>query len=74
MLDTYKAILKGNRVKWTNGSPVEVFQDQEVEVLIAFPEGINIQSDLQTQRGERMARCLEKIAGTGGVAGITDPV
>jgi len=74
MLDTYKAILKGNHVEWTDDHPVPACQDQEVEVLITVLYEVQTQADLHIQRGERMAQCLEKIARTGGIRGITDPV
>ena len=74
MLDTYKATLKGNYIKWTDDRPFPMLKDQEIEVLITFLDEISKQPAIQVQRGEQMARCLEKIANTGGIVGIADPV
>ena len=59
MLDTYKAILKGNHVEWTDDHPVPACQDQEVEVLITVLYEVQTQADLHIQRGERMAMFRE---------------
>jgi hypothetical protein len=74
MLDTFKAILKGNQIEWIDDLPSLEVQDQEVEVLITVLSEMKAHPEWQTQRGERMAQCLEKIANTGGIQGITDPV
>ena len=74
MSDTYKARLKGNYVEWTDGQPVTADQDREVDVLITVLYEAQTPLETLTQRGERMAQCLEKIAQIGGIRGIADPV
>jgi hypothetical protein len=74
MPDTYQAVLKGNQVEWIDDFPISAFQESEIEVLITVLYNRKIQSDSETGQGERMAECLEKIAETGGVKGISDPL
>ena len=74
MLDTYKAILKGNKVIWADETPVMFFHDQEIEILVTVLMNMRIPTRTPQQRGEAMARCLEKLAQTGGIDGIPDPV
>jgi len=74
MSDTYQAVLKGNQVEWIDDFPVSAFQESEIEVLITVLYNRKIQSDSEAGQGERMAQCLEKIAETGGVKGISDPL
>jgi len=73
MLATYKATLHGDSIRWTDERSCPIASDQDVEVLITVLS--NIQSPTVSEtRGERMARHLENIAQTGGIASITDPV
>ena len=74
MLATYKATLHGNSIRWTDERSLPIASDQDVEVLITVLSNIETVSSLPKTRGERMARCLEKIAKTGGISGIADPV
>ena len=74
MLDTYKAILKGNTVIWEDDAPVMTVRDQEVEILVTLLWKRRTPVDNLRQRGEKMARCLEKLANTGGIQGISDPI
>lgn len=73
MLDTYKAMMRGDHVTWIEDRPFKNIQEQEIEVLITVLHITGTALDTHQNRGERMARCLEKIAQTGGVAGIFDP-
>jgi len=74
MLDTYKAILKGNTLIWADDSPDMSLQDQEIETLVTVLVNMKSPSEPNRQRGEEMSRCLEKLAKTGGIQGIPDPV
>ena len=74
MLDTYKAILKGNTVIWADDHPVMTLRDQEVEILVTVLWKRRTPVDNHRQRGEKMAWCLEKLAKTGGIQGMPDPV
>ena len=73
MLDTYKAVMKGDHITWIEDHPLKKIQEQEIEVLITVLYVTRTSGDTQQRRGERMAQCLEKIAQTGGVKGISDP-
>jgi hypothetical protein len=47
---------------------------QDIEVLITVLSDIHPPLKIEEKRGEQMAQCLEKIAQTGGIEGIADPV
>ncbi len=49
-------------------------RNKRVMVLTTMLSEMKALSEWQTQRGKRMAQCLEKIADTGGIQGITDPM
>jgi hypothetical protein len=72
MLDTYKAVMKGDHVTWIEDCPFKNMQKQEIEVLITVLHITRASIGTPQSRGERMARCLEKIAQTGGIAGISE--
>ncbi len=76
MPDTYQyqAVLKGNQVEWLDDFPISAFQESGIEVLITVLHDKRIPSDSKAGQGERMAECLKKIAETGGVKGISDPL
>ena len=67
-METYRAILKGNRLEWTDPSPVDLKPDQPVEVTILDEQH---QSE---DRGKRMAEALEKLAASDAFSEISDPV
>lgn len=69
MLRTYKAILRGDRVKWLD-QPPELTEDVPVEITVLEHED-NGSSD---KRGASMAEALTFLAGTGAFEGISDPV
>jgi hypothetical protein len=74
MLTTYKATLHGSHIDWTDERPNAVITDQDIEVLITILSEREQAPDTNERRGERMVECLEKIAQTGGITGIADPV
>ncbi len=74
MLTTYKATIHGSHIRWTDERPLIVTREQEIEVLITVLYEMSQPAEMTEQRGEQMARCLEKIAQTGGITGIADPV
>jgi hypothetical protein len=74
MLTTYKATLHGSHIHWTNERPNAVITDQDIDVLITILSESDQAHDTSERQGERMAQCLEKIAQTGGITGIADPV
>jgi len=67
-MQTYRAILKGNRLEWTEPGPVDLNPEQPVEVTI-------LEEPHQTEdRGKRMAEALEKLAASDAFSEISDPV
>ena len=74
MLATYKAKLHGSAIHWIDECPLPVITDQDVDVLITVLSDIHQSVNRGVKHGEQMAQYLEKIAQTGGIAGIADPV
>ena len=67
MGDSYRAILKGDRLEWTDVVPEHLAGEQPVEVTILNqPDEINL-------RRKRMAEALEKLAAMDAFSDITDP-
>jgi hypothetical protein len=67
-METYRAILRGNRLEWTDQGPVDVNPEQAVEVTI-----LDEPNQTATRR-KRMAEALEKLAATDAFSEISDPV
>jgi hypothetical protein len=67
MRDTYRAILRGNRLEWTEPSPVDLNPEQPVEVIILD------EPEQTANRRKRMAEALEKLAATDAFSEISDP-
>lgn len=70
MGDSYRALLKGDRLEWTDSEPPDLVSEQPVEVTILDAGG---QPDAKTQ-GERMAQALARLAESDALAHIEDPV
>ena len=70
MSETYRAILRGDRLEWTDSEPTDLNREQPVEVTIL---DIPDHPDATTQ-GQRMARALERLAATNAFSEIEDPV
>ncbi len=69
-MQTYRAILKGNRLEWTDSEPTDLNSEQPVEVTILdVPEHPN-----RAAQGQRMAKALECLAAVDGLSHIEDPV
>lgn len=69
-MQTYRAILKGNRLEWTDAEPPDLTEEQPVEVTI-----VDATDQMDTaERGRRMARALERLAASNALAHIKDPV
>ena len=65
MADTYTGVLRGNRIDWDNGSPIE----PSVRVLVTvLPE-----PPIALDRGRLMAAALERIAAIAPASSIADP-
>lgn len=69
MLQTFKAILRGNSVEWTDETPE--LGDLPITVHITIVEE-NLSSDTAS-RGQKMAEILEKLAASHAFAGV-DPI
>ncbi len=68
MRDTYRAILRGDRLEWTDPSPVDLNPEQPVEVTILD------EPDQTANRRKRMAEALKKLAASDAFSEISDPV
>ena len=69
-MQTYRAILKGDRLEWTDSEPTDLNPEQPVQVTILdSPDHTDV-----TTQGERMAKALERIAAADGLSHIQDPV
>jgi hypothetical protein len=69
-MQTYRAILKGNRLEWTDAEPTDLNAEQPVEVTIVNPQD----PSGALARGRRMAQALERLAATNALEHIKDPV
>ena len=65
--DTYRAILRGDRLEWTDPGPVDLNAEQPVEVTILD------EPDQTANRRKRMAEALEKLAASDAFSEISDP-
>ena len=69
-MQTYRAILRGNRLEWTDSEPTDLNPDQPVQVTIVnapdHPDAI--------KQGRRMANALQRLATSNAFADIKDPV
>ncbi len=72
MLHTYKAVLKGNRLEWGQDIPLKPDNGNEMVVLVTILKSKPRMSQ-QQDRGQRMAKALEKLAAAHPVATIQNP-
>ena len=68
-METYRAILKGNRLEWIESEPTHLDVEQPVEVRI-LDSPANVDA---TTQGQRMARALERLAASNALSHIEDP-
>jgi hypothetical protein len=68
MSESYRAILKGDQLEWTDGVPSDLASEQPVEVIILD------EPDLMADRRRRMAEALEHLAASDAFSDIPDPV
>jgi heat shock protein HspQ len=87
MLPTFEAKLKGNQLEWIDEIPEQTKNHQSISVYVTFREEepakesdtlqkqriVTETEDERRQRGQQMAKILQKIADTGGT-NIDDPV
>lgn len=67
-MQTYRAILKGDRLEWTDSEPADLNPEQPVEVTILD------EPDPIADRRRRMAEALENLAAADAFSEISDPV
>ncbi|HWK89106.1 MAG TPA: hypothetical protein VNP72_03900 [Longimicrobium sp.] len=68
MQRTYRAVLKGDHVRWIDSAPVAT-EETQVEITLLEEKPRPTRS-----RGEEMGRALEELAQMGAFSEITDPV
>jgi hypothetical protein len=69
-MQTYRAILKGDRLEWTDSEPTDLHPEQPVQVTILdTPDYTD-----KTTRGQGMANALEQLAAANALSQIQDPV
>lgn len=71
MLHTYKAILRGNYLEWSGGTPEQVEGEKAVEVHVTILE--ETATSMVAAQGKRMAEALEKLAAVNALSEISDP-
>ena len=72
MLQTYKAVLRGDRLEWTGAAPgnIDAVEGVEVYVTIVQDEGV---APSAVSDGKAMAEALGKLAASGAALDISDP-
>jgi hypothetical protein len=73
MLNTYKAILRGNHLEWDGDAPDHLAPEDEVVVYVTILDEPAVTSAV-TQQGQRMAAALEQLAAINALPDLTDPV
>jgi hypothetical protein len=68
MSETYRAILKKNRIQWCDGQPSNLKETQIVEITIPDEN-----ATMLSGRGQKMSDALEKLAALNARSQITDP-
>jgi hypothetical protein len=71
VLETYPAILRADKVEWTDGAPEQLRAGQEMRVHITLLD--RVQSENGTEQGRRMAAALEKLAASSAAAAFDEP-
>ena len=72
MLETYKAILRGDRIEWSGDAPEQLDTQQAVEVYVTILQS-PAPSSTAASNGKAMAEVLEKLAAINSVSEISDP-
>jgi len=72
MLNTYKAVLIGDWLEWSDEVPDSTLGERPVPVHVTILDEALLQSQQQA-RGQQMAAALERLAATTGFASISDP-
>jgi hypothetical protein len=73
MTRTYKATLRGDRLEWAGNAPDESHSEQEVEVIVTIPQNADTSSRAASD-GKAMAEALNRLASSGSLSNISDPL
>jgi len=73
MLQTYRAVLRGNWLEWIGAAPEQVKDENEITVEVTILGDAWAES-VERERGMKMAEALEALAEVNALADITDPV
>ena len=73
MTRTYKAILRGDRLEWAGNAPEQSHSEQEVEVYVTILQSTET-SARETSDGKAMAEALKRLAASGSLSNISDPL
>ena len=73
MLNTYKAILKGNHLEWSEDAPTQITNDKAIEVFVTILDKPVVTPDKE-EPGRLMAEALNQLAEINAQSEITDPV
>lgn len=66
MRTSYKAVLRGNQLEWSDEAPHSLPKDQPVRVSVTILES-------SASQGQRMAEALAELARLNAMADVTDP-
>lgn len=72
MFQTYKAVLRGDRLEWRGETPEQVEGEHAVDVHVTILRDADVAADRMT-RGAKMAEALEKLAAINAFPDIADP-
>lgn len=70
MHPTYKAVLRGDRLEWSDEVPEQIRSQAKVAVFVTI---VGDTSQVEESRGRRMADALARLAARGGPVSIDDP-
>lgn len=73
MLQTYKAILHGDRLEWRDGPPDTLLEDRPVAVHVTILDDTAPVST-SPNSGQQLAAVLEQLAQIHALADIADPI
>lgn len=71
MLETYKATLQGDRIKWNGEVPRLLNVEQNINVHITILEETDLDQENKA-RGQKMSEALEKLASINALTEIKD--
>jgi hypothetical protein len=72
MLHTYKAILRGNRLEWSDAPPADLAPERPIAVHVTILDEANHPPE-SAQAGHQMAAILEQLAQIHAFTDLADP-